>query len=470
MLKGGAAIGDRILFDKYRLLGRLGNGRSGTVYLAYHTELETYRAVKIVPKTRADYDTFRREALFLKTLRHPGIPIVYDVEEDAENSYLIEEYLEGESLYAMVKRLGPLSMETAVSLGIQLCRIIQFMNSEENPILYLDLQPKNLIVCGGNLHLTDFDHAQYETNMDEEKNRYGTPGFAAPEQYTGDALDCRTDVYAIGALLYYMSRGEPPGSADACAVTGGPNREMDRIIRGCMAYEKEKRYQTAGQVEEALLETGIAGTSAVKSQTIVFMGAKAGIGTTHAALGMSDFLTRTGYSVLYQEGYDTDTARVLVKNRGLRADPFGIYRFGRVSVRPYYGSAAALPCRYDPVQITDMGTAWREKREFPKADLFVLVCGGKWWELDETVKAARKIRGMGTGILLFNHLGNALHPSLPKDLEAMIRLYLPFFPNPFRKDPDADACFQAIWEAGTEGGMVCKRKGWFREILRGKLG
>ena len=88
----------------------LGNGRSGTVYLAYHIELEEYRAVKIVPKSIADYDTFRKEALFLKTLRHPGIPIVYDVEEDTGYSYLIEEYLEGESLYALVKRMGSLSV------------------------------------------------------------------------------------------------------------------------------------------------------------------------------------------------------------------------------------------------------------------------------------------------------------------------------------------------------------------------
>ena len=69
--------------------------------------------MKIVPKTMADYETFRKEALFLKTLRHPGIPLVYDVEEDLTNSYLIEEYLEGESLYALVKRLGSLSMKTA---------------------------------------------------------------------------------------------------------------------------------------------------------------------------------------------------------------------------------------------------------------------------------------------------------------------------------------------------------------------
>ena len=97
--------------------------------MAYHVELETYRAVKIVPKSLVDYETFKREALFLKTLRHPGIPLVYDVEEDFSYSYLIEEYLEGESMFTLVKNLGNLSMEATVDFGIQICRIIQFMNN-----------------------------------------------------------------------------------------------------------------------------------------------------------------------------------------------------------------------------------------------------------------------------------------------------------------------------------------------------
>ena len=122
MPKGGVDITEHVLFGKYRLCRKLGAGRSGTVYLAYHMELEEYRAMKIVPKTMADYDTFKREALFLKTLRHPGIPLVYDVEEDLDNSYLVEEYLEGESLYALVKRLGSLSMKTTVDLVIQIGR------------------------------------------------------------------------------------------------------------------------------------------------------------------------------------------------------------------------------------------------------------------------------------------------------------------------------------------------------------
>lgn len=299
----------------------LGNGRSGTVYLAYHVELEEYRAVKIVPKSLADYDTFRKEALFLKTLRHPGIPIVYDVEEDTGYSYLIEEYLEGESLYALVKRLGSLSVKAAADLGIQICRIIQFMNSAENPILYLDLQPKNLLVCNGVLRLTDFDHAQYASDAAAFGERYGTIGFAAPEQYTGEPLDCRTDVYAIGALLYFMSRGDAPGSVPE--YRNEPEYRMfDRIIRGCMEKEKEARYQSADELQETLQELqNQLKEQAAESRIVVFAGAAAGIGTTHAALGMSHFLTRNGCPALYQEAYDTSAGSHTCEKYGNQNGP-----------------------------------------------------------------------------------------------------------------------------------------------------
>lgn len=146
MPEGGVIIEEHVLFGKYRLCRKLGSGASGTVYLAYHMELEEYRAIKVVPKAFAGYEIFRKEALFLKTLRNPGIPIVYDVAEDLYNSYLIEEYLEGESLYALVKRLGSLSMEMAVEFGIQICRLIQFMYSAKIPFFIL-IYSQRIFLC-----------------------------------------------------------------------------------------------------------------------------------------------------------------------------------------------------------------------------------------------------------------------------------------------------------------------------------
>ena len=459
MPKGGAKIGEHVLFGKYRLCRKLGAGRSGNVFLAWHTELEEYRAVKIVPKTMADYETFRKEALFLKTLRHPGIPLVYDVEEDLTNSYLIEEYLEGESLYALVKRLGSLSMKTAAEIGIQVCRLIQFMNTADNPILYLDLQPKNLLVCNGAVRLIDFDHAQYAEDVTAFGERYGTIGFAAPEQYRGEPLDCRTDVYAIGALLYYMCRGEPPGNGFCLGDRSG-TWELDRIIRGCMAAEKDGRYQNAGKVEQALceLKTVLSEKHAIESLTIVFAGARPGIGTTHAAFGISTFLTRNGYPALYQEEYDTDAVRLFMRNTKARPDGAGVFHIGSLHIRPYYGKTVKMPYRYFPIIIKDIGTAWQGQETLPEADFFVLVCGGKWWETARTLAASRYFLSRGRCILLFNHMSEDLRMKLPDDLKGVPCFYLPFFANPLKEDRDAAACFREIMTTGTGGMKTWERK------------
>lgn len=463
MPEGGAAIEGHVLFGKYRLCRKLGAGRSGTVYLAYHMELEEYRAVKVVPKTMADYETFKKEALFLKTLRHPGIPLVYDVEEDLLNSYLIEEYLEGESLYALVKRLGSLSIKTAMDIGIQVCRLIQFMNTADNPILYLDLQPKNLLVCNGIVRLIDFDHAQYAEDVLTFGERYGTIGFAAPEQYLGEALDCRTDVYAIGALLFFMCRGEVPGKDDSLGMSG-ETWEIDRIIRGCMAAKKEERYRNAGELEHALCEQreGISKEHAIESLNLIFAGAKRGIGTTHAAFGMSGFFTRNGYPALYQEEHDTDAVRILAKNTKAKADSAGIYRIGSVRIRPYYGKTVKIPNQYYPVVIKDIGTSWQGKSELPEGDFYVLVCGGKWWETDYTLSAARYFKARGNVLLLFNHVGREILLKLPEDLKGLPCFKLPFSASPFDTDRASDACFKEIMETcmGGRKGWQEKGKGW----------
>lgn len=459
MPKGGVRIAEHVLFGKYRLCRKLGTGRSGTVYLAFHCELEEYRAVKIVPKTITDYETFRKEALFLKTLRHSGIPLVYDVEEDLNHSYLIEEYLEGESLYALVKRLGNLSAKSAVDLGIQICRIIQFMNTAENPILYLDLQPKNLLVCGEQVRLIDFDHAQYAEDVRTFGRRYGTIGFAAPEQYLGEPLDCRTDVYAIGALLYFMCLGRPPGKEpefDSSGKLGG----LGRIIRGCMAKNKEDRYRDAKDLEDALREWKdcISKEHAIESLTIVFAGAKAGIGTTHAALGLSNFLTRNGYPALYQEEYDTVAVRSLVRRLNARADSAGVYHIGCLNIRPYYGKSIKMPYRYFPVVVKDIGSSWQEENDLPEANFYVLVCGGKLWEAESFTRAAEKFRCRKNVILLWNHMTDRLFLEKSKKFGFACGLNLPYFPDPFRADQAAEACFRELMKRGTGGNGEWKQK------------
>ena len=199
----GRRTADTILFGKYRLCRVLGCGRSGTVFLARHMELDEYRAIKRVPKTFVNYELFRKEALILKGIRDQAIPIVYDLAEDEQYSYLIEEYLEGDSLYALIRESGHCSSAMTIRYGIQICHLVHIMHSTmPTPVLYLDLQPKNLLLYKNTIKLIDFDHAVYADEAERLAERYGTAGCAAPEQYTGDVLDGRTDIYAIGAVLH----------------------------------------------------------------------------------------------------------------------------------------------------------------------------------------------------------------------------------------------------------------------------
>ena len=125
------------------------------------------------------------------------------------------------------------------------------------------------------------------------------------------------------------------------------------------------------------------------------------------------------------EAYDTDAARVLIRTAGLTADSSGVYHFGCSHIRPYYGEAVKLPYLYFPIIIKDTGCRWQTGDVLPEADFLVLVCGGKWWENDSALLAARSLKQRGKLILLFNHISGGIRLKLPADLEKVPRLFLP---------------------------------------------
>lgn len=118
----------------------------------------------------------------LEELHHPGIPMIYDLEEDFGFFYLIGEYLEGYSLYVLIANQGPIQETEVVRYGMQVYGLVAYMHSaREVPMLYLDLQPNNLIICNDTVKLTDFDHATGRRWANIVPKRFGTMGCAAPE-------------------------------------------------------------------------------------------------------------------------------------------------------------------------------------------------------------------------------------------------------------------------------------------------
>ena len=180
---------------KYRIVSRLGRGNSSEVFLAEHRKLKTYRAVKCVNKTQSGQPQLLLEADILKNLKHPGIPTIYDVEEDDENYYIIEEYIQGQSLEAFVLHQDCISIDTAVHMTLQICDVIKYLHDQKpEPVIYQDLKPEHIILCGKRVVLIDFGISSYITTNGSTFQNFGTEGYAPPEKYQGIACDIQTDI------------------------------------------------------------------------------------------------------------------------------------------------------------------------------------------------------------------------------------------------------------------------------------
>lgn len=445
------------------------------MWLAVHEGLEEYRAIKHVPKQLVDYETFRKEALILKELHHPGIPVVYDLEEDQDYFYLIEEYLEGQSLYALIEHQGALQEAEAVRYGIQICSLVHFMHSSsKHSILHLDLQPNNLIICGGTVRLIDFDHAASIEQANATAQRYGTKGCAAPEQYTSDqTLDQRTDIYAIGAVLQFMVHATqtPEGTPHAPI-----SETLAAIIRKCTAQDAGMRFSTAQEVGEALerLRISLAADkticNAVPVLHIVLTGNRPGAGATHLAFGLCRYLTRLGYQVLYEEHNSSGALRALIKAERLRTDGYGICHFQKCSLKPWFGPAACLP---EPkgfdIIVKDFGTQWKEAgAELARGERLQIAaaCESLWEKglIEQLLEQTGGLEQIGVPqglsskqtILVFRHVTKRRFklselPGILRGKHSSANLppvfRSPEYENPFQPGSEADTFLKGLWEA-----------------------
>jgi serine/threonine-protein kinase len=453
----------------------LGTGRAGTVFLAVHLGLEEYRAIKRVPKSFLKFELLRREAFVLKELRHPGIPIIFDVEEDEFYSYLIEEYLEGESLFDLVKEQGHLSRELAISYGIQLAGIISYLHlAGSNPILHLDLQPKNLLLCHDTVKLIDFGLAASVEDANMPGERYGTVGCAAPEQYSKDGvLDERTDIYAIGAIIHYLFTGEFPKLPykPASSMDG----DLAAVLKRCIKKEKEERFSSAQELRERLGQLKNMGTAAKdrlqsSSLTIALAGSKSGAGTTHIGIGLSVYLRNHGYPNLFVEKNDSGMGTGLGDYAAAKRDLFGLMRYQGFIWRPYYGPGVKLKEPPYKIRILDYGKSI-DQALMGSPDAVILVCDGSSWSRNSAFFSAEYVvKGHSSYGIVYNHVTRGTRIRLPDGTVPSRCLKAPYYPNPFKVNAETGDFYKTLLEEILDiksrkkkrGGLF---EGWIREWI-----
>ena len=269
------------LIGRYEVIRELGRGAMGTVFLARDTALGRLVALKTFRATFDDVEDPEssgihrrrslREAQRAGTLSHPSVITIYDVVEsapDEDSFYIVMEYVEGQGLDARMRERGPMQLAEVAPLVAQIASALDHLH--ERGIVHRDVKPGNVLVAAdGRVKITDFGIARSEDpGATLDTDVYGTPYYMAPEQIQGRPLDARTDVFALGVVLYEMLTGTRPFPGATVAqvahrivygvpaepeVDGKPLSAAVREVLGqALAKEPADRFPTAGALATAV--------------------------------------------------------------------------------------------------------------------------------------------------------------------------------------------------------------------------
>ena len=199
----------------YEILGHLGAGGMGVVYKARDLKLDRTVALKFLPpdltRDPEAKQRFVHEAKTASTLQHANVCVVHDIDETTDGQMFISmEYLEGETLTRKIER-GPLPIDEAIDIAIQVAKGLTA--AHQHGIVHRDIKPANiLITSGGVAKIVDFGLAKLSgrTLMTREGSTLGTAAYMSPEQAHGEPADQRTDIWAMGVVVYEMLTGKHP--------------------------------------------------------------------------------------------------------------------------------------------------------------------------------------------------------------------------------------------------------------------
>lgn len=266
------------MIGPYKVLDLVGHGGMSTVYKALQTDLDRVVAIKVLLPALASDPSFRqrfaREARLVASLRHPNIVAIYGVGEDDGPPYIVMEYLDGPTLNALIRQ----RRETGDVFGAAetlafvrpLCNALDY--AHEHQIVHRDLKPENIICTAHGPVITDFGVAKsLQESVADMSIVIGTPAYMAPEQINGEGADRRTDVYALGVLLYELLTGHVPFTGPTpTSVTQAHLQQtppsfatlnpyvkvapgLEQVAQRALAKRPEDRWDSAGALYAALL-------------------------------------------------------------------------------------------------------------------------------------------------------------------------------------------------------------------------
>jgi len=289
----------------YEIQCSLGAGGMGEVYRARDTRLNRSVAIKILPpdlsRNSEARERFDREARTISSLNHPNICTLHDVGHQDGTDYLVMEYLEGETLADRLRK-GPLSLDQVLKYGIDICEGLE--NAHRTGVVHRDLKPGNVMLTKSGAKLMDFGLAKAMSAVGTASSSLtmtfsgpsadqpltakgmlvGTFQYMSPEQLEGKDADARSDIFALGSILYEMLtgqrafQGKTTASTIAAILAADPPplsslqpmspAELQRVVRGCLAKDPEERFQTVHDVKLQLKGIAESGSQTAISRPV----------------------------------------------------------------------------------------------------------------------------------------------------------------------------------------------------------
>jgi serine/threonine-protein kinase len=258
-----------VLGNRYELLEKIGEGGMSEVFKARCNKLNRFVAVKILKKEFCDNadiaEKFKAEATAIATLSDNNIVNILDVGTQDSINYIVMEYVKGKTLKDIIKQVGKMNYETAISVAIQIARALDC--AHRNNIIHRDVKPQNILVTeDGIMKVTDFGIAKSATSetITNTSTIMGSAHYLSPEQAKGSFIDCRTDIYSLGVVLYEMVTGTLPFQADTAVTIALKHLQeevvppknlnskvpdsLNKLILKAMEKEPIKRYQSAKEI------------------------------------------------------------------------------------------------------------------------------------------------------------------------------------------------------------------------------
>jgi|HubBroStandDraft_6_1064221.scaffolds.fasta_scaffold02277_6 serine/threonine protein kinase len=259
------------LLERYRIVSPLGKGGMGEVYRAEDLRLGQTVALKFLPKSLARNEEalarFTREVRMARQVSHPNVCRVFDIGEAEGQTFLTMEFVDGEDMSSLMRRIGRLPGDKALEIARQVCAGLAA--AHEHGIIHRDLKPANIMLDGrGRARITDFGLAGIATEMKGEDARAGTPAYMSPEQFSGGEVTAKSDLYSLGLLMYEIFTGKKPYEAATYAEMArlreksapiAPSAHLkdidplvERVMLRCLEKNPAKRPASALQVAAAL--------------------------------------------------------------------------------------------------------------------------------------------------------------------------------------------------------------------------